>query len=122
MQPNTDTRVLTPSHVKHYLKQRGMAPLSDLINRFDAPTDAVVAILEFWQQRGMVRKISAQPAASCSTGGCGSASCSTPTEPCQTATASNDLFEWLEPSAAPVSFDALVDFSEAWQPRISHKT
>jgi len=122
MPPNTDTRVLTPSQVKTYLKQRGMAPLSDVINRFDAPTDAVIAILEFWQQRGRVRRIDTQPAASCSSGGCRSGGCSTPSEPCQTATASNDLFEWLEPSAAPVGFDVLIDFEEAWQPSISHKT
>jgi hypothetical protein len=122
MQPNSDTRVLTPSHVKNYLKQRSMAPLSDVINRFDAPTDAVVAILEFWQQRGRLRRIYTQSAAGCQSGGCGSGSCSTSSASCQTAPASNDLYEWLEPSAAPVGFDALVDFSEAWQPRISHKS
>lgn len=119
---DTQARVLTPSHVKHYLQQRGMAPLSDVINRFDAHPDAVLAILEFWQQRGMVRRMYTQPAAGCHSGGCGSGSCSTSSAPCQTATTSNDLFEWLEPSAAPVGFDVLVDFSEAWQPSFGHKT
>ncbi|MGC8697672.1 MAG: FeoC-like transcriptional regulator [Halothiobacillus sp.] len=118
MQPNTIPRVLTPSHVKHYLKQRGIAPLSDVINRFDAPPDAVIAILEFWQQRGMVHKISAQPAAHCGTGGCGSGHCSAPSLAggCQTPTPSNDLFEWQEPSAPPISLDILSDFDASWLP------
>ncbi|MHB8920654.1 MAG: FeoC-like transcriptional regulator [Halothiobacillus sp.] len=116
MHPDTEARVLTPSSVKHYLQQRGMAPLSDVIHRFDARPDAVIAILTFWQQRGLVRRISASPAASC---GSGCSSCGTTPEAtgaCQTSVPVNDLFEWITPDAAPVGFDVLADFDASWQP------
>ncbi len=123
-QRNPQARILTPSQVKAYLKQRGMAPLSDVINRFDAPPDAVLAILEFWQQRGHLRRIAqtaSAPATSCSTGGCGSGSCNSGESPhCAAPATSNELLEWVEPSASPVCFDAVADFEAAWLPA-SHR-
>lgn len=118
----TDTvdRVLTPSNVKRYVKQRGMAPLSDIINRFDATPEAVLAILDFWQQRHHIRKIAAAAAGSCSTG-CSSCSTSPDAESnCQTPVA-NDLYEWIESDSPPVGFDVFTAYEESWQPGIGHK-
>jgi hypothetical protein len=102
-----------------------MAPLSDIINRFDAPPDAVLAILDFWQQRGHLRRIvntDNAPAARCSSGGCGSGSCgSDAAHHCETTAPSNALIEWIEPNASPVCFDAVADFEAAWLPASPRK-
>ncbi len=58
---------MNPSSIKAYLKRRGMAPMSDLVNRFDGDADAVRGVLEFWKRKGRVREI--EPQAGCS-GGC----------------------------------------------------
>lgn len=116
---DTANRVLTPSNVKRYVKQRGMAPLSDIVNRFDATTDAVLAILDFWQRRGHIRKIAAKPTPSC---GSGCSSCSTSPDAqatCQTPIA-NDLYEWIDGDAPPVGFDVLADYEQAWVPTSHH--
>ncbi|MDD3576401.1 FeoC-like transcriptional regulator [Halothiobacillus sp.] len=116
---DTVDRVLTPSNVKRYMKQRGTAPLSDIINRFDAPPEAVLAILDFWQQRHHIRKIAAPPAASCGTG-CSSCSTSPGAESsCKTPVA-NDLYEWIESDALPFGFDVLADYEQAWVPTSPH--
>jgi|GEM_PF-6581371 len=114
---DTVDRVLTPSNVKRYMKQRGAAPLSDIINRFDATPEAVLAILDFWQQRRHIRKIAAAPAGSCGTG-CSSCSTSPDAEStCQTPVA-NDLYEWILANDMPIDFDVLADFEESWQPKL----
>jgi hypothetical protein len=114
---DTVDRVLTPSNVKRYMKQRGTAPLSDIINRFDATPEAVLAILDFWQQRHHIRKIAAAPAGSRGTG-CSSCSTSPDAEStCQTPVA-NDLYEWILANDIPIDFDVLTDFEESWQPKL----
>ena len=114
---DTVDRILTPSSVKRYVRQRGMAPLSDIINRFDATPEAVLAILDFWQQRHHIRKIAAAPAVGCGTG-CSSCSTSPDAEStCQTPVA-NDLYEWILANDTPIDFDVLADFEESWQPKL----
>ena len=116
---DTVDRVLTPSNVKRYMKQRGTAPLSDIINRFDATPEAVLAILDFWQQRHHIRKIAPAPAGSCGTG-CSSCSTSPDAEStCQTPVA-NDLYEWIESGSLPVGFNLIADYEQAWVPTSPH--
>lgn len=109
------SRVLTPSQLKAYLKERGTAPLRDVLLHFDAAPSAVLPLLEFWRERGNLRQIAVEPP-SCDSGcgGCGSG------DACATPTPEHDLIEWIEPSASPVCFDVLADYDEAWKPSTPH--
>lgn len=112
-------RVLTPSNVKRYVRQRGTVPLSDIIHRFDAPPEAVLAIVQFWEQRRHIRKIAAEPTTACSSG-CTSCSASKERDTsCKTGN-TNDLYEWIEADAPPVGFDVLADYDQAWKPTSRH--
>lgn len=110
------SRLLTPSHLKVYLKYRGTAPLRDVLLHFDAAPSAVLHLIDFWRERGHIRQIAVTPTA-CDTGcsGCGSGdACTT------TTTQDYDLIEWVESSASPVCFDVLSDYEEAWLPTSAH--
>ncbi|HUX82792.1 MAG TPA: FeoC-like transcriptional regulator [Halothiobacillus sp.] len=109
MTQTTTRHALTPSSLKAYLQQRGIAPFSDLVNRFDAPPGAVSGVLSFWQTRGKVRRIALENAASCDSGCSG---CSTGSTDSSCATnadqpSMHDLYEWITPEAAPLDLDAL---------------
>lgn len=116
---HSDTpRVLTPSNVKRYMKQRGRAPLSDIINRFDAAPEAVLAILDFWRARQHIRQIAAAPDGNCHGGGSSCNSCHAASNAGSACSApiTNDLYEWIEGDAPPVGFDVLADYEQAWLP------
>ncbi|AOU97165.1 hypothetical protein BI364_03345 [Acidihalobacter yilgarnensis] len=46
-----------PAAVKAYLAERGRAPMSDLVHRFDSDPRALLGVLEFWMRRGKVRRL-----------------------------------------------------------------
>lgn len=100
---------LTPSNLKRYLQERGTAPFSDLVNRFDAPPEAVGAVLSFWQGRGRVRAIPLEIATACSAGcsDCGSAETDSHCTVTGDHPAQHDLYAWIDPESAPLELDAL---------------
>lgn len=107
---STHRQPLTPSSLKAYLQARGTAPFADLVNRFDAPPEAVSAILTFWQDRGRVRAVPLDSNAACTSGcsDCGpggrEAHCAVPDDqPRQ-----YDLYTWIDPEAMPLDLDALA--------------
>lgn len=101
---------LTPSSLKTYLRERGVAPFSDLVHRFDAPPAAVSAVLSFWQARDRVRPIALEAPTHCSTGcdSCGSPPSDNRCTAANDHTAPHDLYEWVEPESPPLDLDALA--------------
>jgi hypothetical protein len=49
---------MTISDIKGYLQKRGQAPLIDIANHFRSEPDAVLGMLEHWQRRGRIARIS----------------------------------------------------------------
>lgn len=101
---------LTPSSLKTYLRERGIAPFSDLVHRFDAPPAAVSAVLSFWTGRGRVRPIVLETPAHCSTGcdSCGSPPTDNRCAAANDRPALHDLYEWIDPESPPLDLDALA--------------
>ncbi|WP_407275771.1 FeoC-like transcriptional regulator [Halothiobacillus sp. DCM-1] len=108
-------RLLTPSQLKAYLKDRGSAPLRDVLLHFDAAPSAVRQLIEFWRARGHIRQTHLN-APTCESG-CGG--CSTGDNACAVDD-QFDLIEWIDASASPVCFDVLADYDDAWKPSSPH--
>jgi len=116
---------MTPTSIKQYLQRRGVAPMVDLVNRFDSDPAAVGAILDFWIRKGRVRRIAAV-SSDCGSGcsGCADSVCSLPeTEGYNMV----DLFEWLPKdgqSGHVLALDALErltgDVHEVQRPTARH--
>ncbi|OBS08524.1 FeoC-like transcriptional regulator [Acidihalobacter prosperus] len=86
-----------PAVIKDYLVRRGRAPMMDLVNRFDSDPRALEGVLEFWMQRGRVRRLPGVVAGNCA-GGCG--------QDCGVAARAPDLtvvYEWVG-TAQPLCF------------------
>lgn len=90
---HSDFRSMSPSEVKRYLQARGMAPLSDLVNRFDCDAEAMRGVLEFWERKGRVRQLAAQSACAAGCRGCGDGACATP--------ALSAVYQWVERDVEP---------------------
>lgn len=80
---------MSPSEVKRYLRQRGIAPMSDLVNRFACDAEAMRGVLDFWARKGKVRRLEAA-SAGCGTacGGCADGACATP--------ALSEVYRWVD--------------------------
>ncbi|APZ43707.1 FeoC-like transcriptional regulator [Acidihalobacter ferrooxydans] len=91
---------MSPSAVKHYLQARGMAPMSDLVNRFGCDAEALRGVLDFWVRKGRVRELAPMQSA-CGSGcsGCSGSSCTTP--------ALRAVYVWIDEPAAPRRIIAL---------------
>ena len=57
--------------IRNYLQQRGSASLSDVATHFDIAPDTARFALDYWQQRGNVRAVTAAGGP----GGCGGKGC-----------------------------------------------
>lgn len=58
--------------IRDYLKKRGEASLDDVALHFDIAPETAQFALNYWQQKGKVRAISANCGSSaCHSGGCG---------------------------------------------------
>ncbi|MEJ2479609.1 MAG: FeoC-like transcriptional regulator [Acidihalobacter sp.] len=84
---------MSPSEVKHYLQARGIAPLSDLVNRFGCDAEAMRGVLEFWERKGRVRRLAGQEGCAASCGGCADGACATP--------ALSAVYQWVERDTRP---------------------
>jgi Na+-translocating ferredoxin:NAD+ oxidoreductase RNF subunit RnfB len=49
---------MTVSDIKGYMQQRGQAPVVDIANNFGSEPDAVLGMLEHWQRKGRIVRIS----------------------------------------------------------------
>ncbi|MEE9351422.1 MAG: FeoC-like transcriptional regulator [Thiotrichaceae bacterium] len=65
--------------IRHYLKKRDVATLSDVATRFDVSPEAAQLAVEYWMKQGKVKAVSAACGSSC--GGCGSA---------------NESYQWVD--------------------------
>lgn len=82
---------MNPSAVKRYLQSRGMAPLSDLANRFGCDAEAMRGVLDFWMRKGRVQALTTQRGCASGCGGCSGASCPAPE--------SSAVYVWLDETA-----------------------
>lgn len=79
---------MSPSEVKRYLRTRGMAPLSDLVNRFDCDPEAMRGVLEFWERKGRVKQLETQGSCAAGCSGCSGEACAEP--------ALGAVYQWVE--------------------------
>jgi hypothetical protein len=80
--------IVSPSEVKRYLQTRGIAPLSDLVNRFGCDAEAMHGVLEFWERKGRVKRLETQAGCASGCSGCPGGTCSTP--------ALSAVYQWVE--------------------------
>lgn len=80
---------MSPSEVKRYLQARGMAPMSDLVNRFGCDAEAMRGVLDFWIRKGRVRQLqSTGRGCGSACGGCTQGNCATP--------ALSAVYQWVD--------------------------
>lgn len=56
---------MTMSDIKRYLQQRGQAPLGDIANHFRSEPETVLGMLEHWQRKGRIGRVSSPQCSGC---------------------------------------------------------